>query len=328
MADSVGSDSAALGKEDGTSSQKHCTACRVPVKDHIGPHGKEKCVLGVLKSLRERISALEEVVEQNELRHAEELREQSALHAKRVDSLMALIENLQQQHSTAADVKVPEAGIAGSSVGRDGVSVVSPSVDEVLPTAPDVQASAPAGPGEVDRSESPTEQLTYAGVLSKPPSSAVEPEQEEDQEGFLVVRSKRQRRGDKADRSNRSTGPLQSGPHKNHSRGDGSRASPAAGLGRLRGAQRVKTAAFHLRGISMDCSADDIVAHCRQWNVTATGCFMLRTRVWGTQLAKLFIAKGETELVMSPDFWPEFICCRPWERDPPRGAVAKYSESA
>ena len=145
MADSVGSDSAALGKEDGTSSQKHCTACRVPVKDHIGPHGKEKCVLGVLKSLRERISALEEVVEQNELRHAEELREQSALHAKRVDSLMALIENLQQQHSTAADVKVPEAGIAGSAVGRDGVSVVSPSVDEVLPTAPDVQASALLG---------------------------------------------------------------------------------------------------------------------------------------------------------------------------------------
>ena len=41
------------------SSVKHCTVCKVPVKDHAGPHGRSKCLLGLLTALRERVDCLE-----------------------------------------------------------------------------------------------------------------------------------------------------------------------------------------------------------------------------------------------------------------------------
>ena len=67
----------------------------------------------------------------------------------------------------------------------------------------------------------------------------------------------------------------------------------------------------------MDCSVDDIIAFCRKRHVKVTGCFMIRTRIWGTQSAKLFVAKENMEVILGPDFRPEHILCRPWERLPP-----------
>ena len=316
--DGVASDSAAPSKEVCSSSQKHCTACKVPVKDHVGPHGKERCVLGVLEALRTRVSALEEIVEQNERRHSEELRDQAVLHEKRVDGLMALIEDLQQQRSAAT---IPTSG--NLDAGEDVVRTSAPNSESDVTAAPTAVATDAAtsvvvvdagSGGEVDYSEHKPPTFVEALINSVSKTGGLEKE-EEDQDDFVVVQPKGRRKGDKTGHSNWSKA---SKPHANR-----------AGMGQLCGAKRVQTTAFHLRGISMDCSADDILAFCRKRNVTTTGCFMLRTRIWGTQSAKLFVAKEKADLIARPDFWPELICCRPWERDPPRGAAnAGHSKSA
>ena len=66
----------------------------------------------------------------------------------------------------------------------------------------------------------------------------------------------------------------------------------SAGLGnadRLRGATRREIKPFHLSGISIASTADDVIDYCHRRNITVTGCFILRPRVWhGTRTAKLF----------------------------------------
>jgi len=48
-----------------------------------------------------------------------------------------------------------------------------------------------------------------------------------------------------------------------------------------------------------------------------TGCQMLRSRVWGTQSAKLYVSESSVESLAKDQFWPEHISYRPWERIPP-----------
>ena len=54
-------------------SPKHCSACGTFVKEHLGPHGKGRCVVGTLTALRERVEKLEATVAENEARHEREL---------------------------------------------------------------------------------------------------------------------------------------------------------------------------------------------------------------------------------------------------------------
>ena len=85
----------------------------------------------------------------------------------------------------------------------------------------------------------------------------------------------------------------------------------------LTGAARTKYSAFHLGGISLLSQADDILRYCQDRKVLVTGVYWLRTRVWGTQSAKLYLSVDAAERVLSEHFWPQKIRCRAWRSSPP-----------
>ena len=89
--------------------------------------------------------------------------------------------------------------------------------------------------------------------------------------------------------------------------------------GNLLGAKCVKRTPCHLRGVSLESTAEQIVAYCRERKVLVTGCHFIRTRVWGTQSAKIFVGSDCLESVTASSFWPEFIKCRKWESVAPPG---------
>ena len=92
------------------------------------------------------------------------------------------------------------------------------------------------------------------------------------------------------------------------------------------GAQRVEVKTFHVAGISLDCSAADVISYCRRKKVLATACNLLHSRIWGTQSAKLYVPLSHEDLVASSGFWQGFVRCRPWERKPPKSAGALSSK--
>ena len=95
----------------------------------------------------------------------------------------------------------------------------------------------------------------------------------------------------------------------------GTRASPRTNL---HGSRRVSTKPFHVSGIALDCWLEDVVRFCTDCRVIVTGGYFIRTRVWGTQSAKLFVAESSAFAVLRGGFWPEMIRCRSWEATPPR----------
>ncbi len=92
---------------------------------------------------------------------------------------------------------------------------------------------------------------------------------------------------------------------------------PAGLYSKLYGSGRIVTRPFHLSGIGLDCCSEDVIQHCKERGVTVTGCLFIRTRIWGTQSAKLFVADKSVSEVISECFWPDFIKCRRWEATPP-----------
>ena len=79
----------------------------------------------------------------------------------------------------------------------------------------------------------------------------------------------------------------------------------------------MKGSAFYLGGLSLDSQADDIRHYCREHGVLLSGVYLIHTRVWGTQSAKLYVATDSAECVLSDNFWPKNIRCRVWESSPP-----------
>lgn len=86
---------------------------------------------------------------------------------------------------------------------------------------------------------------------------------------------------------------------------------------RLKGSTRVSCKPFHLAGISLESRPEDVVAFCRQRNIVVTGCYCIPTRVWGTQSMKLFLDESAERKVLDSNFWPEFVKCRVWTKEPP-----------
>ena len=309
MADGAGGSFDAPAKIPSGPSMKHCTACRKPVKDHVGPHGKERCIWSIVDALRQRVELLEKEVAANkerhvedlarlEARHTEELARRDDLHHQRLDGLLDVIASLQASSEREEPTKSPDL--------EPSVASVEPVVDTLLPNS--LEPSSPGSPAAVDSEEvacaapevsvppqqdpasNPNHLVTFAAVASKP----LENGSGKDNDGFIAVRKRR--RG----RVNRSG----SRP------GDGQSCA-------LRGAQRVRAKCFFVSGISCDCSASAIEKYCRDRSVTVTGCYLLRSRAWGTVSAKLFVAEANSDAVVTSSFWPEYVCCRPWERSPP-----------
>ena len=96
----------------------------------------------------------------------------------------------------------------------------------------------------------------------------------------------------------------------------------------LTGACRVFCKAFHVSRLSLDTWTDDVLAHIKMKGVTATGCYSIRTKVWGTASMKVFIDKAAEQTVLSADFWPEHVRCCEWLKAPPTGSQKGLSPAA
>ena len=197
MADGVEGDPAAPFSQGQASSQKRstaCSACKTLVKDPPGPHGKDRCVVGLVGTLRSRIDTLEETIRVNELRYAKDLADQAALYDKRIEGLLAIAEDL-QCHS--------ESAVAESRPSDDPKAPVSSVArgltDSVSEPEPGKESSA-AFQLSIDNSSS-ANQTVPAGATCPTFASAVSQSQPREgnemdvrQEGFLPVRSTRHRR--------------------------------------------------------------------------------------------------------------------------------------
>ena len=96
----------------------------------------------------------------------------------------------------------------------------------------------------------------------------------------------------------------------------------------LKGSGRIRCKAYHLSGIYLDSSTDDVHGYCRARGVAITGCYELATRAWGTRSMKVYLDESETSLVLSKEFWPEHVKCREWLRAPPTGQQAASIQQA
>ena len=95
----------------------------------------------------------------------------------------------------------------------------------------------------------------------------------------------------------------------------------------LHGAPSAQCSALHLSHTSLESKVEDVLTHCRQRRVSVAGCFFIRSRNWGTQSAKIFVADSFGEDVRKEGFWPEMIECRRWESTPPRRSRARLSDN-
>lgn len=84
------------------------------MKEHLGPHGKGRCVIGTLTGLQERVEKLEATITENEAQHKRELADQAALFATHVEGLVALIDSL--SNSSGLETVCRPPGVEGSSV--------------------------------------------------------------------------------------------------------------------------------------------------------------------------------------------------------------------
>ena len=97
----------------------------------------------------------------------------------------------------------------------------------------------------------------------------------------------------------------------------------------LRGVQPSRAVPFHLSGISLDCTPDDVIHYCRARNILVTACFFLPHRVRNVAAtAKIFAQASDSAILASdPNFWPAHTRCRRWEATPPaRNAPLNHSQ--
>ena len=78
---------------------------------------------------------------------------------------------------------------------------------------------------------------------------------------------------------------------------------------------------YHLSGIDLDCTVNDVIHHCKKKGILATACFMLKRRaLHTTQTAKLYVR--DDLKILEDGFWPDFLKCRPWQQSPPERVVS------
>jgi len=183
MAD--GSDSGApaganfSGPEETTCNGRKCTACKMPVKDHLGPVGSSKCLVGTLKALADRVAELELVVAERD----DDIRKLEALSTKRHGSLLALISSLEERLDSL-DSKPSEREGGAKNRGNDSVRSVDDIGNSLGCAVTEHQADpvSPAqlplgecdGPSARDKDSEAVQEETDSVVLGKKPNSLAE----------------------------------------------------------------------------------------------------------------------------------------------------------
>ena len=187
-----------------------------------------------------------------------------------------------------------------------------PGVSSSLSPSP----SSPSSPvPAVATTKSDRSVSTLEGVLSAPGTAAAENEisrsarcEPEDASPWIAAESRKQARK-KQQRKNVSYRQAVSSNLDQHR----PRLSRPAGC-----SKSARRSMFHLSGIDLDCTADDVLTYCREKGVLATACYLLPRRVrHSTLIAKLFASSAD---VQKPEFWPAFVSCRPWLDTPPEKA--------
>ena len=67
--------------------------------------------------------------------------------------------------------------------------------------------------------------------------------------------------------------------------------------GTLRGSKRVRTKCYFVSGVIPDSTEEQTRSYCNKRSVQTTGCYLLRSRNWGTQSAKLFVVADCSDAV-------------------------------
>ena len=283
----------------------HCTACGNAVKGHVGPHGKAKCIYGIVEKLSKRVATLETELQESKKAHDELARlseERQTGLLKTIDALQEEVEALQSKVDSKERNNLDRSPRPSSPVEDSLPSKVQQGTH--THNSVHVREEKSVSPRKVhgtavreERSE-PIEKIT--------PDNSAEPAPEKSpaDEGNIWVTHQRRRR----------TAPERSlDLPKSALRGGGTLRSNG-----LHGASRVACSALHLSHISPESNVEDVLQHCRERRVNVAGCFFIRTRIWGTQSAKILVADCSVAEVLKDGFWPEKIECRRWESTPPR----------
>ena len=305
---------------------KRCKICRVNVKEHFGPHGEGNCLFGVVAGLRQRIDNLEKTLLDVKEKHQEDLVQQEALHHKRVDGLMTIIEGLQdrleeQSKNLPTQSSVEKSTFSTSEAPRQESPKREARESQLsYPQEPPVQLHSPQsrseGAVEIECFEQRSSLVSFADVVvAQPPRVKAVTSRSEANVNKGSADAEKNEKNNEAT-SDGFTQPKRRKPRK-PTPSNSLAGKRVSGNATLRGAQRVSASPFHLAGISLDSTADDIVSYCRTRSVSVTGCSLVRSRVWGTQSAKLFVATSSTDKILDESFWPEHIRCRKWDKHPP-----------
>ena len=142
------------------SSSRKCSGCQKETKNHFGPFGKKCCVVYLVELLRLRVELLEEKLVENEKRHGKAMKEQSALHQKRIDGLLALVESLQEASADRGNENNP------ASLAEDG--------GETSPCSSQASVNDTPAAAQAQSISPPTHQrlraLIYQRSLTQPPA--------------------------------------------------------------------------------------------------------------------------------------------------------------
>ena len=349
-----------LSEKEPSASAKHCSACGVLVKDHAGSHGPQRCVAELIKALQQRIDVLEEKTARHdeELRSERDLHleRQGALLAT-IEVLEERIASLEQSGGSSLEAaavgcrkseqaQVPVAELDQDRHSHDN-SVDTEQHADQLEEDKCKQDDSDSG---VEEHVVSLDRLSVASDVARSPDNSSKPESSAMSEssavsatvGHLAPVAPKEPLPPISGGSERawSNGPPESGlmsgvgsssteerpwqsvqSKRSHCTGkqlrDGGRSSIRPGL---TGATRMKCSAFYLGGLSLNSQADDIRHYCREHGVLLSGVYLIHTRVWGTQSAKLYVATDSAERVLSDNFLPKNIPCRVWESSPPTSA--------
>ena len=109
--------------------------------------------------------------------------------------------------------------------------------------------------------------------------------------------------------------------------GDRLAKNATCGSSGLHGSRRVSSKPLHLSHLGPDCNPADVIRYCKERRVTVTGCYFIRTRIWGTQSAKVYVDDSSLETVLHQRFWPNLVECRRWETTPPANKRLESSKA-